>query len=114
MANRNSPSGQDGLRGGDSMREFVCAACGFRADDSSATWDVLQETRACPECRTPAGSSESARGATPKETQPRDRAWALRQLGVRAEATDGEVKRAYQDLVQVWHPDRFENNERLR
>lgn len=28
--------------------------------------------------------------------------------------SDEQLKRAYRDLVQVWHPDRYENNERLK
>jgi hypothetical protein len=34
-------------------------------------------------------------------------------LGVKSGATIDEVKKAYRDLVQVWHPDRFSGNERL-
>jgi curved DNA-binding protein CbpA len=29
-------------------------------------------------------------------------------------ASLGEVNKSYRDLVQVWHPDRFNNNQRLR
>ncbi len=29
-------------------------------------------------------------------------------------ASPEEIKRAYHDLVQVWHPDRFVSNPRLR
>jgi DnaJ-domain-containing protein 1 len=36
-------------------------------------------------------------------------------LGLCGNATEAEVKQAYRDLVKVWHPDRFsENDERLR
>lgn len=35
-------------------------------------------------------------------------------LGVRAGASDTEIKAAYRDLVKVWHPDRFPNDPRLR
>jgi hypothetical protein len=36
-------------------------------------------------------------------------------LGVRSNATPEEVKQAYRDLVKVWHPDRFaENDTRLK
>src|SRR5271168_5295814 len=37
-----------------------------------------------------------------------------RVLDVRSGATYDEVKTAYRDLVQVWHPDRFAGNERLQ
>jgi hypothetical protein len=39
---------------------------------------------------------------------------AYRILGVPADATAAEVREAYRDLAQVWHPDRFQNNTRLR
>lgn len=35
-------------------------------------------------------------------------------LGVSINANQSEVKQAYRDLVEVWHPDRFGHNERLR
>lgn len=35
-------------------------------------------------------------------------------LGLAPGASPDEVKTAYRDLVKVWHPDRFEGNERLR
>lgn len=35
-------------------------------------------------------------------------------LGLAPGATPDEVKTAYRDLVKVWHPDRFADNERLR
>ena len=34
-------------------------------------------------------------------------------LGIYPGASKDEVKRAYRDMAQVWHPDRFEHNERL-
>lgn len=37
----------------------------------------------------------------------------LQILGVSSEATPDEIRRAYLDLVEVWHPDRFQD-ERLR
>ena len=37
-----------------------------------------------------------------------------RLLGVKSGASVGDLKKAYRDLVQVWHPDRFGENERLR
>jgi hypothetical protein len=38
---------------------------------------------------------------------------AYKVLGLYPGASKDEVKRAYRDLAQVWHPDRFEHNERL-
>ena len=35
-------------------------------------------------------------------------------LGLTPNATAQEIKQAYRDLVEVWHPDRFAHNERLR
>src|SRR4051794_11084190 len=35
-------------------------------------------------------------------------------LGVEPGSSLEEVRKAYRDLVQVWHPDRFSNNDRLR
>lgn len=35
-------------------------------------------------------------------------------LGVNPGASFEEIKRAYRDSVSVWHPDRFENNPRLK
>ncbi len=39
---------------------------------------------------------------------------AYRLLDTTAAASDEEVKRAYRDLLKVWHPDRFGNDETLR
>ena len=39
---------------------------------------------------------------------------AYRVLGLAPGATMDEVKTAYRDLAQVWHPDRFPDNNRLR
>ena len=35
-------------------------------------------------------------------------------LGLNSGASEEEIKQAYRDLVNVWHPDRFPNNQRLR
>lgn len=35
-------------------------------------------------------------------------------LGLEPGASPDKVRHAYRDLVQVWHPDRFEHNPRLR
>lgn len=35
-------------------------------------------------------------------------------LGVSISVSRSELKQAYRDLVEVWHPDRFTHNERLR
>ncbi|MEE8116404.1 MAG: J domain-containing protein [Gemmatimonadales bacterium] len=39
---------------------------------------------------------------------------AYRVLGLPPDASGDEIKTAYRDLVQVWHPDRFGHDERLR
>ena len=39
---------------------------------------------------------------------------AYRILGLPAEAPQADVKAAYRDLAQVWHPDRFSHSERLQ
>lgn len=38
----------------------------------------------------------------------------FRALGVAPDASWEEVRRAYKDLVRVWHPDRFESDPQLR
>ena len=43
-----------------------------------------------------------------------DTSQAYRVLGLAPGATADEVKTAYRDLAQVWHPDRFPDNNRLR
>lgn len=43
-----------------------------------------------------------------------DATQAYRMLGLAPGATADEVKTAYRDLAQVWHPDRFPDNNRLR
>ncbi len=35
-------------------------------------------------------------------------------LGIKPGATEKEIEEAYKDLVNVWNPDRFSNNPRLR
>jgi hypothetical protein len=35
-------------------------------------------------------------------------------LGVSADATTASIRQAYLDLARVWHPDRFQSDERLR
>lgn len=39
---------------------------------------------------------------------------ALDVLALRPGATSAEIKEAYRDLVKVWHPDRFGDDQRLR
>jgi hypothetical protein len=39
---------------------------------------------------------------------------AYRLLGLQPGASLDDVKTAYRDLAQVWHPDRFPENDRLR
>jgi hypothetical protein len=43
-----------------------------------------------------------------------DTSQAYRVLGLVPGATIDEVRTAYRDLVKVWHPDRFPDNDRLR
>ena len=38
---------------------------------------------------------------------------ALQHLGLTTTATEADVKQAYRELVKIWHPDRFQNDERL-
>src|ERR1700686_1993616 len=38
----------------------------------------------------------------------------LHTLGLIAGATSEEIHQAFRDLVKVWHPDRFEDDPRLR
>lgn len=45
---------------------------------------------------------------------PIDPVQAYRLLGLAPGASPDEVKIAYRDLAQVWHPDRFPDNDRLR
>jgi len=39
---------------------------------------------------------------------------ALAVLGLQGQVTQGEARRAYLDLVKVWHPDRFAGDQRLQ
>lgn len=39
---------------------------------------------------------------------------ALNTLGLNGRVTRTDIRNAYRDLVQVWHPDRFNHNPRLR
>jgi outer membrane protein assembly factor BamE (lipoprotein component of BamABCDE complex) len=43
-----------------------------------------------------------------------NRQWALSVLGLNPEATESDIRIAYRDLVSVWHPDRHQDNERVR
>jgi curved DNA-binding protein CbpA len=44
----------------------------------------------------------------------RDIKRAYRILGLRPGASGDDIKRAYRDLAQVWHPDRFGHSDRLQ
>jgi len=39
---------------------------------------------------------------------------ALEILGLGPDATPEAIKQAYRDLTKVWHPDRFQNDLRVR
>ncbi|MCO5297740.1 MAG: NlpC/P60 family protein [Fimbriimonadaceae bacterium] len=39
---------------------------------------------------------------------------AFETLGLQAGANESEIRQAYRDLAQVWHPDRFQHSERLQ
>lgn len=43
-----------------------------------------------------------------------DRGAALAALGLQSNATAEQIKEAYRDLANVWHPDRFPGNARLQ
>jgi len=43
-----------------------------------------------------------------------DRCAALQTLGLEADATAEQIKDAYRLLVKVWHPDRFQNDRKLK
>jgi DnaJ-class molecular chaperone len=43
-----------------------------------------------------------------------DQATALAVLGLKPGAQWREIRQSYLDLVQVWHPDRFQHDPRLR
>jgi hypothetical protein len=44
----------------------------------------------------------------------RDSAYYYRILEIEPGASQIDIKQAYRDLTQVWHPDRFSHNPRLR
>jgi DnaJ-class molecular chaperone len=44
----------------------------------------------------------------------RDVRWAYEVLGLPLGSAPDDVRQAYRDLITVWHPDRFQNNPRLR
>ena len=51
--------------------------------------------------------------ATVNSFMTRDHRRAYRILGISPGSSKKDVKQAYRDLAQVWHPDRFQHNERL-
>ncbi len=49
-----------------------------------------------------------------KERGPEKINRCIETLGLKPGASQEEVNQAYRDLVNVWHPDRFESNPRLQ
>ena len=43
-----------------------------------------------------------------------DRKRAFEALDLPADASPEQIKQAYRELVQIWHPDRYVHNTRLR
>ena len=54
------------------------------------------------------------RGEEPAAELTIDPLRALRVLGLPPGASANEIKSAWRDLAKVWHPDRFQHDERLR
>ena len=51
---------------------------------------------------------------TENEKRPEKINWCLEILGSKPGASQEEITQVYKDLVNVWHPDRFVNNQRLQ
>ncbi len=49
-----------------------------------------------------------------KEKGPEKISRCIEILGLKSGASQEEVNQAYRDLVNVWHPDRFADNQRLQ
>ncbi len=93
---------------------FTCPNCG-RIGSIKSALPTSAKLR-CPGCKmlfSPGFSSQSASSA--KEPLPSHAAIsaAFATLGLPTETPSEQVKQAYRDLVQVWHPDRFTHNLRL-
>jgi hypothetical protein len=65
------------------------------------------------QARSEAGSENGADYSFPGSDQS-DVFEAFKTLELSEEATWDQIKRAYHDLAQVWHPDRFAHNDRLK
>ena len=49
-----------------------------------------------------------------KKKDPEEINRCIEMLGLKPGASQEEVNQAYRDLVNVWHPDRFADNQRLQ
>ena len=49
-----------------------------------------------------------------KKKEPQKIDQCIEILGLKPGASEEEVNQAYRDLVNVWHPDRFADNQRLQ
>ncbi len=58
------------------------------------------------------GNHRTQRQSLPSSTHTTASDWEL--FGLSPTASPAELKQAYRDLVEVWHPDRFAHNPRLQ
>ena len=80
---------------------FACPKCGHSV--SIETRIPVGATIRCPGCKT----------AFAPEAVHKTVSAAFATLGLPIDATSQQVKEAFRDLAQVWHPDRFTHNPRL-